>query len=63
MKLKIVYDIIEEITGKAKSLSRTFSSLVAGVADEGLKKFAQAYVGLTNANEHNAYKIETKELA
>ena len=63
MKLKIVYDIVEEITGKVKSLSRTFSSLVEGVADEGLKKFAQAYVALTNANEHKAYKIETRELA
>ena len=63
MKLKIVYDIVEEISGKAKSLSRTFSSLVEEVADEGLKKFAQAYVALTKANEHKAYKIETSELA
>lgn len=63
MKLKIMYELIEKGTGKLKKASKTFSSFVSDVADEGLKAFVTAYTSLMDAGKHKAMKIVTSELA
>jgi|GEM_PF-7086483 hypothetical protein len=63
MKVKIMYELADKLSGKIKKASKTFSNFVKGISDEGLKAFVRAYTSLMDVEKEVAMKIVTSELA
>lgn len=41
MKVKIMYELADKLSGKIKKASKTFSNFVKGISDESLKEFVR----------------------
>lgn len=63
MKVKIMYELADKLSGKIKKASKTFSNFVKGISDESLKEFVRAYTSLMDVEKEVAVKIVTSELA
>lgn len=59
-KLKITS--LNNVDGKNKKTSKTFSNLVSNVTDEKLKNAADAINSLISASEKRIFVVEEKEL-
>lgn len=63
MKLQIVFNYIEELTGKKKQGSMSFNNIVAGATHEGIKQFAKAITGLfASIQDYKIYTIKKEEV-
>ena len=59
-KLKITS--LNNVDGKNKKSSKTFSNLVSTATDDKLKSVAEAINSLINSNEKHAFVVEEKEI-
>ncbi|MDU5808997.1 MAG: hypothetical protein ACLRVE_05940 [Finegoldia magna] len=59
-KLKITS--LNNVDGKNKKSSKTFSNLVSTATDDKLKSAAEAINSLINSNEKHAFVVEEKEI-
>lgn len=63
MKLNIVFEQTEELTGKKVKRSLTFNNLNGNPEDDKIKQFVSAIMRLmTNVEEYRIYKIQTVEV-
>lgn len=63
MKLNIVFEQTEELTGKKVKRSLTFNNLYKNPEDNQIKKFVNAIMSLMkNVTEYRIYKIQTVEV-
>lgn len=63
MKLNIVFEQTEELTGKKIKRSLTFNNLYGNPDDSQIKRFVSAVMKLMkNVQEYRIYKIQTVEV-
>lgn len=62
MKIQIIFNYLEDVTGKQKQGSITFNNIVEGTTEENIKKFATTIMRLMLVQDYKIFKIETKEI-
>lgn len=63
MKLNIVFDQTEELTGKKVKRSLTFNNLNGNPTDDKIKSFVHAVMRfMNNVDDYRIYKIQTVEV-